>query len=69
VFLMRSGIVGAGVCWFSHRNLEIISSGGKFVEGRMHPQASYGHGGWCILKSMANYIFYQDAGYFYGDLA
>jgi hypothetical protein len=33
---------------------------GNFVDPWIHPQASYGQEGSCILKSMSNYIFYQE---------
>ena len=57
-FLRGFGIVGAGLWEFSHRNFEIFGSGGNFVEERFQPQTSYAHGGWDILKSMPNCIFY-----------
>jgi hypothetical protein len=66
---VRTDIVGAGLCEFSHINFEIFSMGGDFVEERIQPQGSYGYGSSCILKSTSNYIFYQKADYFKGDLA
>jgi hypothetical protein len=61
---MSSWQVGAGVCEFSHRNFEIFSIGGNFVEERMQVQTSYGHAGSCMFKRTSKYIFYQEAGSF-----
>jgi hypothetical protein len=38
------------------------------VEDRIQPQASHGHGAWCILKRTSNYIFYQEGDLIQRDL-